>query len=244
MQTPSSSGGFAKRSLLLVPLLGIVLAGSRRSTTSSWQSVGIRIIYAAPLAFAGFGLVLLMTGRFSAPATITASVSAVGAVVVAMRATLLSDRLLLSDVSELASRVSKARMNRRMRRHGGLQGLTEDFERRLASLSQQIRPVRQTSLKGTYLSVVDSANELDVAAGEALDELTFAQMFTAMLRRIIAQIALEDAGTCLDQHRYRANLEHAPPPGHQVATQPVCPHGPPRQPAAPPEWATAGWLAA
>jgi len=38
--------------------------------------------------------------------------------------------------------------------------------------------------------------------------------------------------------------DHAPPPGHQVATQPVCPHGPPRQPAAPPEWATAGRLAA
>jgi len=55
---------------------------------------------------------------------------------------------------------------------------------------------------------------------------------------------LSDTSVAASKPIVRANLEHAPPPGHQVATQPVCPHGPPRQPAAPPEWATAGWLAA
>lgn len=208
------------------------------------EKVALGVVYAAPLVFGVSGIALLFLARFSAPSIFTAVPCIVGSVAIAMRATLLSDRLLMAEAARLESRVLSTRVNRKVRRHRGLQARTRTFEGDLALLRRQIAPVRQPVLKRTYRRVVISAGDLECAASKALADVQQAVMLTGLFRSVIARVSLEDAGRCRDRPRSRLNRAHAPPPGHQVATQPVCPHGPPRHSAAPPECAWTGWLAA
>jgi len=140
-------------------------------------------------------------------------------------------------------------MNRATRRSGDLQAEAAELRRTLCPRVSTLRGIWQL-LTDTFDESRDQASGAQMhAVASALFHSVSIRIKRSIIRRafvaiLVSAIHRGSVGLGKDWDLEKPSGNRAPPPGHQVVTQPVCPHGPPRQPAAPPEWATAGWLAA
>jgi len=161
-------------------------------------------------------------------------------------------------IEEIHHVLSVTSRNRQMRRNRDVQRVARRMETLLSRLRSMVAsagrhpstvspgPTRIFAVRPQeYVDAVIQVDMLERMIDDAVVMAALAETLTLVIYELSCLCAgqVERAGE-LERGGWLKARSHAPPPGHQVATQPVCPHGPPRQPAAPPEWATAGWLAA